>query len=415
MITECIILAGGLGTRLRSAVPHLPKAMAPVAGKPFVSFVIDYLRMQGIQRFVFALGYMHEAVEAFLKEAYPTLDYTVVIEDEPLGTGGAIYLAMQQVSGEHAWVTNGDTLFKIDAAEMLKLHQAANSHCTLALKPMKDFVRYGCVETDAAGHILSFKEKQRYTAGLINGGIYLLSKQGLLNKKLPQKFSFEKDFLEAFAGEGNFFGSVQKGYFIDIGIPEDFAQAQKDLQGQHLDLSQVDESWTLFLDRDGVINEERANDYVQDWSQFIFSSGVLHTFKKLSDRFGKVVVVSNQRGVGRGIMTEAALQSIHLEMQREVEIVGGRIDGIFYCTDTDAKSFNRKPNPGMALQAQQTFPSIDFSRSVMVGNKPSDMRFGRAAGMFTVFIASTNPDQVFPHDDIDKMYPSLQAFAESLT
>jgi D-glycero-alpha-D-manno-heptose 1-phosphate guanylyltransferase len=207
---------------------------------------------------------------------------------------------------------------------------------------------------------------------------------------------------------------VQQDYFIDIGIPEDYNKAQADLQQRSLDLKRIDKSWTLFLDRDGVINEERVGEYVLHWGEFIFSKGVLDTFKKLSTAFGKIIVVSNQRGVGKGLMTDTDLQTIHLEMQREVAIVGGNIDKIYYCTAKDDKCFNRKPNPGMALQAMQDFPEIDLSKSIMVGNKPSDMRFGRAAGMFTVFVATTNPDQPFPHTDIDLRFDTLSQFAETL-
>lgn len=414
MITECIILAGGLGTRLRSAVPDLPKAMAPVAGKPFLSFVIDGLRMQGIRRFIFSLGYRHEAIDNYLQEHFPTLDYSIVVEQEPLGTGGAIRLAMEQAESDHVLVTNGDTLFQAEVKTMEATHLHTCAECTLALKPMQNFDRYGCVEINGNQRVISFREKQFYAEGLINGGLYLINCKAFLNRSFAEKFSFEKDYLEAFIAEQGFYGIQSDAYFIDIGIPQDFEQAQVDLKRSPLDVSVIDKSWTLFLDRDGVINQERVNDYVQHWEQFIFNSGVLHTFKKLSAIFGRVIVVSNQRGVGRGIMTEAALQSIHLEMQREVEIVGGRFDKIYYCTDVDARSFNRKPNPGMALQAKTDFPDIDFSKSIMVGNKPSDMRFGRTAGMFTVFVTTTNPDQVFPHPDIDLLLPSLEAFARLL-
>jgi D-glycero-alpha-D-manno-heptose 1-phosphate guanylyltransferase len=279
---------------------------------------------------------------------------------------------------------------------------------------MHDVDRYGVVEKNDNGRILSFKEKQFYPVGLINGGIYLLNKDQFLARQLPQKFSFEKDYLEPFCTEAPFYGFVQEGYFIDIGIPEDYQRAQSELERTPLDLGQVDKNWTLFLDRDGVINEERLGQYVLHWGEFIFSKGVLEVFKKLSDHFGRVIVVSNQRGVGKGLMTEEALQSIHLEMQREVEIVNGKIDKIYYCTEKDDKCFNRKPNPGMALQAREDFPDIDFSKTIMVGNKPSDMKFGRAAGVYTVFVRTTNPDQSYPHPDIDLVFPSLQEFASAL-
>jgi histidinol-phosphate phosphatase family protein len=186
------------------------------------------------------------------------------------------------------------------------------------------------------------------------------------------------------------------------------------LKRPELDLKQIGKTWTLFLDRDGVINEERVGEYVLHWGEFIFSKGVLDVFKKLSDCFGRVIIISNQRGVGKGLMTEADLQSIHLEMQREVEIVKGKIDKIYYCIEKDDKCFNRKPNPGMALQAFHDFSDIDPSKSIMVGNKPGDMKFGRAAGMFTIFVRTTNPEQPFPHPDIDMAFPSLFDFASTL-
>jgi D-glycero-alpha-D-manno-heptose 1-phosphate guanylyltransferase len=411
---EAIILAGGLGTRLREAVPDLPKVMAPVAGRSFLSHVIDALRMQGVHRFVFSLGYKAEVIEQFLKEHYPTLYYTIVIEDEPLGTGGGIRLALQKAKEEDVLIVNGDTLFHVDVDELFEQHKRNGAECTLALKPMKNFDRYGVVQVDAAQKVLSFREKKHYDEGLINGGVYLLNKEKFFRRSFPQKFSFEKDYLETFCSDNVFYASVQDGYFIDIGIPSDFEKAQKDLAPSKLDLSKVDKSWTLFIDRDGVINEETVGEYVLHWGQFIFSKGVLHSFKKLSDVFGRLIIVTNQRGVGKGLMTKETLDSIHYEMQREVKIAGGHIEKIYFCTDVESTAFNRKPNPGMAIRAKQDFPDIDLKKSIMIGNKPSDMRFGRAAGMYTVFLTTTNPDQPFPHPDIDLRFSSLAAFAAAL-
>jgi D-glycero-alpha-D-manno-heptose 1-phosphate guanylyltransferase len=411
---EAIILAGGLGTRLREAVPDIPKCMAPVAGRPFISYVIDYLRMQGVERFVFSLGYKWGIIENYLLTQYPTLQYTTVIEDEPLGTGGAIRLALQKTTEKDVVIANGDTLFKVDLESILKVHQDQQSSCTLALKPMTSFDRYGVVLTESDGRVISFREKQYYAEGLINGGLYIVDKHKFLDHNFDPVFSFEKDYLEKYFKQEPLYASVQNGYFIDIGIPGDFKQAQTDLHRNKPELSSIDKTWTLFLDRDGVINEEILGEYVKHWGEFIFSKGVLDTFKKLSDQFGRIIVISNQRGVGKEIMTEADLQSIHLEMQREVEIVGGKIDKIYYCIDKNDKCFNRKPNPGMAIQAIKDFPGIDLERTIMVGNKPSDMRFGRTAGVYTVFVTTTNPGQPFPHPDIDFIYPTLSAFAEAL-
>jgi len=411
---EAIILAGGLGTRLREAVPDLPKAMAPVADRPFISFVIDALRMQGIERFIFSLGFKAEVIEQYLKEHYPTLDYAYVIEEEPLGTGGGIRLALQKTKTENVLIANGDTLFRIDGESLFAFHQNKGAECTLALKPMQDFDRYGVVETDDDGRISSFKEKQFYEKGLINGGVYILNKSRFFNRSFPWKFSFEKDYLEAVCNEGLFYGSIQNGYFIDIGIPEDFKKASEDLKAKTLDLKQIDSSWTLFIDRDGVINNEITGQYVLTWDDFVFSEGVLKAFEILARNFGRMIVVSNQRGVGKGLMTEEDLTDIHQQMKAGIERSGGRIDQIYYCTEKEDTCFYRKPNPGMAIKALKDFPEIDLQKSIMIGNKPSDMRFGRAADMHTVFLTTTNPDQPFPHPDIELRFANLLEFAQAL-
>jgi len=415
MIREAIVLAGGLGTRLREAVPDLPKTLAPVAGRPFLGHVIDALRMQGIQRIIFALGYKSELILDYLKTEYRTLDYDYVVEDEPLGTGGAIRFALTIADSANVLVVNGDTLFRVNAKELALLHDNMDADCTLALKPMKEFERYGVVRIDGEGRITAFEEKKWYSEGLINGGVYLVRRERFLSLPFPQKFSFEKDYLEARFKDLPFYGSVQEGYFIDIGIPGDFSRAQDELRRKPLDLDEIDKSWTLFLDRDGVINNEIQGAYVLHWKGFVFSTGVLNSFRKLSEAFGRIIVISNQRGVGKGLMTEEELQSIHYEMKREVEIVGGKIDALYYCTEKDETCFNRKPNPGMALQAMQDFSDIDPARSIMVGNKITDMQFGRAAGFHTVYVKTTNPEQPIPHPAIDLAFENLAGFAEAVT
>jgi D-glycero-alpha-D-manno-heptose 1-phosphate guanylyltransferase len=413
-VKEAIILAGGLGTRLRSAVPDLPKCMAPVAGRPFLSHVIDQLRMQGIEQFIFSLGYKAEVIEAFLASHYPTLQYKTVVEEEPLGTGGGILLACKEATSNPVAIANGDTLFKVDVSTISLLHHQQNAECTLALKPMQNIDRYGVVEMNETNCIQTFKEKQFYKEGLINGGVYLLNTTLFLQRLLPKKFSFEKDYLEKYVHQSNFYGCLQQGYFIDIGIPEDYNRAQIDLQRPALDLTKIDKHWTLFLDRDGVINEERVGDYVRHWDQFIFTKGTLDALKTLKKKFGRIIIVSNQRGVEKQLMTEEDLQHIHTEMVKKIEAAGGNVDKIYYCTAKDSTHFYRKPNPGMAYRALNDFNDIESSKTIMVGNKSSDMRFGRSAGMFTVFLPTTNPEQPYPHPDIDLRFESLYEFATAL-
>jgi D-glycero-alpha-D-manno-heptose 1-phosphate guanylyltransferase len=353
MITEAIVLAGGKGTRLQEFVSELPKVMAPVAGKPFISYVIDYMLMQGIQHFIFALGYKSNVVISYLEEQYPTLSYKAVIEDELSGTGGAIKNALAETTAENIFIINGDTLFKAEYRSIDDFHLNSKASCSVALKFMNNVERYGTVEINGEGKIISFIEKQLNKTGLINGGVYILNKNEFLQKPFPNVFSFEHDYLEKYSNSDAFYGIEQEGYFIDIGIPEDYNKANKDLVRPAPDLKSIDQNWSLFLDRDGVLNDEVVGKYILNWNEFHFSNGVLDALKMLSKKFKRIVVVSNQRGVGKSLMSEQDLEAIHNEMLKEVEENGGRIDKIYYCTETSDKHPDRKPNPGMALQAKE--------------------------------------------------------------
>lgn len=181
-----------------------------------------------------------------------------------------------------------------------------------------------------------------------------------------------------------------------------------------LDLTKIDNTWTIFIDRDGVINHEKKDSYILNWEEFQFYEGVPASFKILNEKFGKIIIVTNQKGVGKEIMTEADLENIHKNMQQEITMAGGRIDQIYYCTSLDNKHPNRKPNPGMAFLAKNDFPEIDLSKSIVIGNKLSDMQFGRNAGLNTIFVATTHPETAFPHPDIDLRFESLPDFVKAL-
>lgn len=225
-----IILAGGLGTRLRSVVSHLPKCMAPVAGKPFLHFVIEHLLNQGIDKFIFAVGYKSEIIIDYINKQYPHLNNQFSIEAEPLDTGGAVKLACSLVTGENVLVLNGDTLFKMNVKSLSSFHKSFDADCTLSLKPMNNFNRYGVVGLNEDGSVASFKEKHQYQSGLINGGVYALNVTRFMQEDLPQKFSFEKDYLEVYFDKRKVFGIIENEYFIDIGIPEDLERAQMELK-----------------------------------------------------------------------------------------------------------------------------------------------------------------------------------------
>jgi len=174
----------------------------------------------------------------------------------------------------------------------------------------------------------------------------------------------------------------------------------------------IDTSWTLFLDRDGVINRRIVDGYVRSWDQFEFLPGTLEALKILSGFFGKLIVVSNQQGIGKGLMTEEDLRRIHEKMTKEAGKAGGRIDQIYHCPSLESEnSFLRKPNVGMALKARKEFREIKFKRSVMAGDSASDMIFGKRLGMVNVFISGRKEQIAENHHRITFAYPDLLSFA----
>jgi D-glycero-alpha-D-manno-heptose 1-phosphate guanylyltransferase len=279
---------------------------------------------------------------------------------------------------------------------------------------MQNFDRYGAVTIDEQNIITSFNEKKFYNEGLINGGIYILNKNNFLSYTFPEVFSFEKEFLEVEITNKKIAGVIQQGYFIDIGIPEDYQLAQTDLQQPALDLKNITKEWTLFLDRDGVINEDKPGSYIFTPEEFVFTQGMPEVFKKLSDTFKYIIFVTNQRGVGKELMTETTLKDIHEKMISGITQTGGHVDAIYYCTSVLNTAPDRKPNPGMIAKAAARFDDIDLTKAIMVGNNPSDMLLGRNAGIYTVFVKTTLPDMQLPHPDIDILFDSLSDFAKAL-
>lgn len=223
---QAIILAGGLGTRLRSVVPDLPKPMAPVAGRPFLAWMLDRLADAGFERAVLAVGYRHEAISEYFGERYRGLALHYSVENAPLGTGGAMHLAAAQVTSMPVFVLNGDTYLELDYRAMLDAHRRAGALMSVAVCSVPDVSRYGALEI-AGGVVTGFQEKGRGGQGYINAGVYLLS-SGIM-ERIPAgvPFSFEQELLVPALHEIRPAAMVAEGLFIDIGVPEDYDRAQR--------------------------------------------------------------------------------------------------------------------------------------------------------------------------------------------
>lgn len=223
-VKTAIIIAGGFGTRLQNVVKDLPKPMAPINGKPFLEILINHLSKQGIKNFVLAIGYKADIIKThFSKQT--NISYSV--ETEPLGTGGCVKKALNLLSDKSVLVLNGDSFFDVDIQLLYKEHVKHNADMTLALKRIPNSGRYGTVKMDGDGKIIGFEEKSGVSTGLISAGVYILNKN--IFDKEPEKFSIEKDFMAVNFNKLKFYGYPSDGYFIDIGIPEDYAKAQTEL------------------------------------------------------------------------------------------------------------------------------------------------------------------------------------------
>jgi D-glycero-alpha-D-manno-heptose 1-phosphate guanylyltransferase len=225
---EAIVLAGGLGTRLASRLQGLPKPMAPVAGRPFLEILLAQLRRSSCARVLLSVGHRHEVIQEHFGAAFEGMKIDFVVEGAPLGTGGAIRLALERASEDSVLVLNGDTFLDADYAEMMRFHAEESAEATLAVVRRDDVSRYGGVIIDGR-RIVGFEEKGRSGPGWINAGTYVLARNLAWPPALAEKFSIETDFFVPEVARLRPAAYKVEGYFLDIGVPEDYDRAQNEL------------------------------------------------------------------------------------------------------------------------------------------------------------------------------------------
>jgi len=232
MLHEAVILAGGFGTRLKEVVSDVPKPMAPVNDLPFLDYLLKYLAYFKIKKVVLSVGHLSEKVIEHYGNHFNDIEIVYAVEKEPLGTGGGIKMALQQCTSQDVLVLNGDSFFDIDLHSFYDKHSDSLSECSLALRRVSHAGRYGTITLGEFDLVTAFKEKTNtQQAGTINAGVYILNRE-TYNEETPKhkSFSIEKDFFEKKLNHLNIYGFTFNGYFIDIGIPEDYKQAQHDFK-----------------------------------------------------------------------------------------------------------------------------------------------------------------------------------------
>lgn len=226
---EAIILAGGFGTRLQKVISDVPKPMAPINNIPFLVYIFNWLYKYNVTHVVLAVGYKKEVIINYFGNQYKNIKINYSIENAPLFTGGAIKKALNQCNEKNVFIINGDTYFDVNLNELIKQHNELKADFTISVKDMREFNRYGTVKINENRQVIGFEEKRYYKQGYINGGIYCI-KKNILDKIDKNSFSFEKEYMEQYYDKDRVYAFYSDGYFIDIGIPEDYKRAQIDFK-----------------------------------------------------------------------------------------------------------------------------------------------------------------------------------------
>ena len=229
--TTAIILAGGLGTRLRSAIGETPKSLAQIAGRPFLVYLLSYLARHCFRDVILSVGYKRKDVESVIGQSSQGISIRYSREEIPLGTGGALKRALSMVSSKYALVLNGDTFLKADYKDMIDHMQSSTCNILMALKRVEDCSRFGAVKA-RDGTVIGFMEKGMGGPGAINAGVYLVKQNLFDGYELARSFSFEREFLTPYVTQLHPCAYYSDGYFIDIGTASDYQRAQVEIPGE---------------------------------------------------------------------------------------------------------------------------------------------------------------------------------------
>ena len=369
-VRQAVFLVGGKGTRLGGLTANTPKPLLELApGLRFLDVLIEGAARQGFNDIILLAGHLGEqVVELYDGRTFRGARISVIREPEPAGTGGALRFAADRLA-PFFMLANGDSFFDINWRALAAAPDPAVIG-QLALRHVPDTSRYGAVELDGQ-RINQFVEKKANAgAGLISGGIYLLNRQIL--DLISGPCSIESEIFPALVTRGALQGSRYDGYFLDIGLPDTFAQAR-------LEIPALRRRPAAFLDRDGVINVDRGYTHRAEDLEWIHEAPV--AIRRLNDAGYLVIVVTNQAGVARGYYQEEDVRAFHEHMQDELARHGAHVDAFYYCPYHDEAEIpayrvqshpDRKPNPGMIVRAFEDWP-IKREASFLIGDKPLDM------------------------------------------
>lgn len=377
VIKQAVILAGGQGVRMRPLTLTTPKPMIPIRGKPFLEYIIKLLKKNGIEDIIILTGYLHKKIEDYFKDGKRfglKIKYSFSpVEDE---TGTRIRKAKELIDDEFLLLYS-DNYWPLQLDELFKFYQRMNMQSLITIySNIDNYTKNDTLVNDKG--LVEVYDKSRQTPGLngVDIGFFILNKK-VFNLFPEENFSFEKVILPQLISKKQLAGflTYHKYYGLSnlerIPVIEEFFKPKK----------------IILLDRDGVINKRPPKaEYVKNWSEFEFLPGAIDALKLLTKKKYEIFIISNQAGIGRGVMTEDDLKKIHKKFLEVCKKEGINIKGIYYCTHNWSDGcFCRKPKPGMLFKAAVDH-SFDLTKTIFIGDDERDGETGEAANCKTILL-----------------------------
>ena len=413
-------MAGGRGTRIAELFPNIPKPLIPVDGMPILEREIRSLASQGFKDLILTVGYLADKIISYFGDGNwlgVKIDYFV--EETPLGNAGALFQLREKIGDEPFFLLNADAAFDVDFNRMLDYHKKHGGLVTLFTHPNSHPYDSGLIIADKDGHVERWLSKEderpQWYKNRVNAGLHIIDpvvlgqSLGSLDKDpmtgFPKgKVDLDRQILKPLCGTGKMFCYDSPEYVKDMGTPERFNQVEADYKNGVVQAKNLhNKQKTIFLDRDGVINQHVG--FLRHIDDFELIEGVSDAIRLINQSGYLVIVVTNQPVIARGEVTWEELQEIHRKMETLLGKDGVYIDGLYICPHHPDRGFEgerleykfdcdcRKPKPGLLLKAAQDF-NIDLSQSIMIGDSESDIQAGRNAGCKESVLVESNKDNV---------------------